>query len=200
MSKTTDIGHGNPRDPFLSEMLRGNKEVINRARDMMHSITPEQMGLRSPSGGWSVGQVFEHIDKSGRLYTTRIDALIDTARTQGKTHPRQWKPSLIGGAIARSLVPTATTPRKTFHVFEPPDESRPNAIQEVIEMHEQIARQIWKADGLDLRAVRLSSPVSPLLRLNLGDAFAILVYHGQRHLLQVDRIIQARSSGAPPQS
>ena len=47
------------------------------------------------------------------------------------------------------------------------------------------------AAGLDWRAVRLSSPVSRFIRLNLGDAFVILVVHAQRHLGQITRIRDA---------
>jgi hypothetical protein len=47
-----------------------------------------------------------------------------------------------------------------------------------------------EVDGHDLR-VGLSSPVSPLFRMNLGDAFRILVVHSHRHLAQAERTRRA---------
>jgi hypothetical protein len=47
-----------------------------------------------------------------------------------------------------------------------------------------------EADGHDL-GVGFSSPVSPLIRLNLGDAFRVLVVHCHRHLGQVERTRRA---------
>jgi hypothetical protein len=37
--------------------------------------------------------------------------------------------------------------------------------------------------------VRLRSPVTSLIRLNLGDAFNITVVHEERHFGQIDRIM-----------
>jgi hypothetical protein len=42
---------------------------------------------------------------------------------------------------------------------------------------------------VDLVAARLSSPASRLIRMNLGDAFRILVVHGRRHLGQIERVL-----------
>ena len=44
------------------------------------------------------------------------------------------------------------------------------------------------AAGLEWQRLRLSSPVSPLLRLNLGDAFTILANHDTRHMRQIERV------------
>jgi hypothetical protein len=47
-----------------------------------------------------------------------------------------------------------------------------------------------EADGLDLR-VMLTSPVMPLLRMNLGEAFEVAVVHAERHLGQIERTLKA---------
>jgi hypothetical protein len=47
-----------------------------------------------------------------------------------------------------------------------------------------------EVDGHDLR-VGLTSPLSPLFRMNLGDAFRILVVHSHRHLAQAERTRRA---------
>ena len=44
------------------------------------------------------------------------------------------------------------------------------------------------AKGIDLRRNKVTSPVSKLIRINLGDALLILVVHSQRHLQQIARV------------
>ena len=44
------------------------------------------------------------------------------------------------------------------------------------------------AAGVGLNRTRLASPVSPLLRINLGDAFSVCLAHGRRHMDQIRRL------------
>ena len=46
-----------------------------------------------------------------------------------------------------------------------------------------------EADGLDLRRLKLPSPAARLIRLNAGDAFAVMAVHVRRHLGQVRRTL-----------
>jgi hypothetical protein len=45
--------------------------------------------------------------------------------------------------------------------------------------------------------VRFRSPVTALLRLNLGDGFLILISHAERHFGQIDRVLSGRRAGTP---
>src|SRR5688572_12435493 len=114
MSEKTEL-----TDPFLSEMLRGNYEVLARARELAKVVTDEQLRRQPADGGWTAGQALEHIVVSGSLYLDRFPGIIDRARTQGRTAKRKWKPSLMGGVIMRSIDPRNAKKRKTQKVFEP---------------------------------------------------------------------------------
>jgi len=82
-----------------------------------------------PGGGWSIGQVLEHLVVAADSYLRPMRRLIDEAlAATGAGGDSVWRPSL------------------------------------------------------------LSSPISRLIRLNLGDCFAILVAHARRHLGQIERI------------
>ena len=55
-------------------------------------------------------------------------------------------------------------------------------------MQQQIARRLEDAHGLDLRRARVVSPITRLLRLNLGAAFALIASHNRRHLWQARQV------------
>ena len=44
------------------------------------------------------------------------------------------------------------------------------------------------ARGIDYNKTKLRSPVTPLMRYSLADAFVITVVHGWRHLAQARRV------------
>jgi hypothetical protein len=53
---------------------------------------------------------------------------------------------------------------------------------------EELEGLMLAAAGRDLRHPHFGSPVTSLLRLNLGDAFVLLVTHGERHAGQIERV------------
>jgi hypothetical protein len=46
-----------------------------------------------------------------------------------------------------------------------------------------------RAEPLPWTRLRFGSPVNPLLRLNLGDGFLVMVAHAERHVGQIDRLV-----------
>jgi hypothetical protein len=42
----------------------------------------------------------------------------------------------------------------------------------------------------------MSSPVMPLLRMNLGDALTLLVVHAERHAGQIERVLEQTATHA----
>jgi hypothetical protein len=44
------------------------------------------------------------------------------------------------------------------------------------------------ADGLDLNRVRVTTPISRVLRISLGEALALATGHTRRHLDQARRV------------
>jgi hypothetical protein len=67
---------------------------------------------------------------------------------------------------------------------------RPDVVAEWQRGVGELREMVLTADGLDL-GTRMSSPVAWFIRMNLGDALAIPVVHGHRHLAQVERTRQA---------
>jgi hypothetical protein len=83
--------------------------------------------------------------------------------------PKIWRPAEPGA----SLDPAAEIPR--LHA-----------------LHDALEAQLRAADGLDLRRIRLASPVSPLIRMNVGDALNLVLTHERRHLYQLRTITEER--------
>ncbi len=53
---------------------------------------------------------------------------------------------------------------------------------------EELGELIREADGRDLNAGKVPSPITRLLSFTLGEAFWLLTSHAQRHLLQSQRL------------
>jgi hypothetical protein len=57
-----------------------------------------------------------------------------------------------------------------------------------LHVQRQFAIQIERADGLDLRRVKVPTPISRLFELSLGTTIAQAAAHERRHLAQARRV------------
>lgn len=176
------------------ELLRRFEEelasVDAEARRLADGINEAQLAWSPPDGGWSISQVFEHLATSNRSYLGPMLAAIERAEGSGRGNlERSWTPSFFGGMLARSLQPSARRGLPTPKVWKPSHEARPGALEAFLATQQTMGALLGKAHGIDLVGTRVSSPVSRFVRMNLGDAFQVLLIHDRRHLGQIARIL-----------
>lgn len=174
------------QNAMLAQLLSDLDVIDAEARTMQNTLSEEELRRSAPGGGWTVGQVFEHLIVSNSLYYERMERALATGKPAGST---KWRPTLFGRMLVKSLSPQSTRKLPAPRVFRPGPEPRAGVIHAFLESQERFRTLARKADGLDLKRTRMTSPVSPLIRLNLGDAFRVIVIHEQRHLQQIRRIL-----------
>ena len=175
-------------NPWLAERAREVRANIAELRREVEPLEYLQLGWRPPEGGWSIAQVLEHLIITDESYLDKLEPLL----AGPPRHPNYdaWRASLLGGLLVRSQRPDATMKVKTPTRWRPGPEPRADPLADYLQRQERLITLIERADGHDLRRTRLHSPISRLVRLNLGDAIMTLVVHTQRHLQQIRRIKQ----------
>lgn len=179
--------------PFRSALLAQLEDDLDRieprTRVAVTGLPESRFREIPPDGGWSVAQVFEHLCVTNLAYLEGpLPGAVAKARARG-AQDRPWKPSLFGGLLARMLA-EGTKPVRSPKVFRIGPEPRANVVDEFLATVTRARALMREADGHDL-GVGMSSPASPLLRMNLGDAFRVMVVHAHRHLAQVERTRRA---------
>jgi hypothetical protein len=97
-----------------------------------------------------------------------------------------WRPTL-GGRLLVSGMESTTRKLPAPRIYHPAAAPRPNVIDAFLERQRSVVELITAAEPLEWRRLRMRSPVTPLLRVNIGDAFAVVVRHAERHMRQIDR-------------
>ena len=169
---------------WLEERAREVREsiaAINKLRDELRYL---QLGWRPPDGSWSIAQVFEHLIISDVSYLESMREMVE----HGKRGSTPWKPTFGGGLLIRTVSPTQKRKSRAPRIYRPPAEPRANVVEAYLALRKNFLELVERADGVDLRRTRMVSPVTPLIRPNLGDAIMVLTIHTQRHLQQIDRI------------
>jgi hypothetical protein len=175
-------------------LLEANRAVSRRIRETVSGVAPEALTRRPPNGGWSIAEVLEHLIISADSYLNAIRTIVRQNDDTRVESDRMWKPSLMGGLLTQSL----RSPRKmpTAKGYKPGPSPRPCALDEFLQRQEDVGRVIAEAGAMDWRRTRMSSPVMPMLRMNLGDALTVLVVHAERHAAQIERVREAITTNA----
>ena len=166
-----------------------------RARALALDLDAARLGQRPAAGGWSVAEVYEHLCISNDGYLDRIDAIVRAGDAARSADGAVWSPSLMGGWLTSSL----ESPRKlpAPKKIRPGPAPRERVVDEFIDRQRRLLGLLDAARGLDWKRVRTSSPIAPIIRLNLGDCFRIMVVHTHRHLGQIERVRTSIGSPVP---
>ena len=167
-------------------LANATRHTTDAVRSLVEPLSPAQLAWTPPDGGWSVGQVLEHLVIANGLYLELCEALVarGTPAPEGVT----WRPTLLGRFLAKSIAPESTRKVSAPKVFKPGPAARADVLPTFVRMQEQLATLIERSATLDWNRLKGPSPVSGLIRLNLGDAYHVLVNHSNRHLGQARRI------------
>lgn len=174
-----------------SDLARFGREleaVHREAAELLDGLSDAQLAWRPEAGGWSMGEIACHLRTVNTLYLGAIDRSISEARERGHTGFGGYKPGLLGGFMAKLLEPPVKRRFKSPAVFRPADDEGHDWRAEVggyLATHDDVEERLHHAGGISLARARVVSPANRLVRVNLGDAFALVLAHERRHLAQI---------------
>jgi hypothetical protein len=183
-----------PPEDLLSPLLRRYLDELAAIRRDANALTggisDAQFAWRPEPGRWSVGQIVSHLRAAGHSYAAALRPALAKARERGMTDRGDFKSSLIGGMMVRSMEPPPRRRFKAPRIWRPAEGEargfdRERELSGWRALHDELAALIHAAAGLDLRRIRIASPAARLLRMNAGDALALVLAHERRHLWQM---------------
>ncbi|HYW07001.1 MAG TPA: DinB family protein, partial [Longimicrobium sp.] len=174
-----------------ADLVRFGRELdsVRRQADALtRDVTPEQARWSAGPGRWSTLQVINHLRITNDLYMEAIRHSIDAARAAGHTGADSYRPGWLGGWMTKSMEPPVRRRFKSPALFAPREGELPEWSSELagyLATHALLDERLRAADGIKLSRARVASPVNKLIRVNLGDAIAIVLAHERRHLWQL---------------
>ena len=173
--------------PDLARFGRELEAVHRDAAELLGGLSHAQLAWRPEAGGWSAGENACHLRTVNTLYLGAIDKSISEARARGQTGFGGYKPGLLGGFMAKLLEPPVKRRFKSPAVFRPAADAHDwcAEVDGYLATHDGLEERLHHAGGISLARARVVSPASRLVRVNLGDAFALVLAHVRRHLAQI---------------
>ena len=190
MSATTEeTAASEPLVSDLEDFRRLLEAVGEDAKDLTAGLTDAQFNWRPAPGQWSIAECLDHLTQTGRVAVGHIRETLADAR-QRKLYSRgPFRYGILGQMIVRSMGPQPRMKLKAPAVFKPrPDRPRQEVERDFFALQDELLRCIRESNGINLKRAKVTSPVTKLLRLSLGQEFALLIAHEQRHLWQARQV------------
>jgi hypothetical protein len=174
---------------LYEELRRELSETRDHIAKLVRPLDDAKLNEHPEPNGWSIGQVLEHLLRADEKYDAPLAELLRKSPRDAGAATREWKPSLIGGFIANSLMnpkPLKRGPR----AFQPGPTPRNGAVESFLARELRFLQAMEDAMPYDWRKLRIGSPALPgwMPKMNLGDGFRIHVVHVTRHSRQMERL------------
>ncbi len=174
---------------LLEKFLGEAPLLIDTANEQFGGLSEAQINWKPSEEKWSIGECLEHLAITHKLYTSQIKQL-QPLFEDSSGDSNKFKHTFSGRMILKYVDPNSTTRSKTFKVFKPSmKQINTNIIGSFCEEVGSMISFAEKLHGVDLTKLKISSPVSKLLKMNIGDALLINLYHDKRHLNQAEKIL-----------
>ncbi len=186
--------------PNLEDLLRQLEAIKTDGHAVCAGLTESQFNWRPGPTRWSMAECLVHLNASVAHTLPAFDRAIEQGRAQGRTaEGRQpFRYGWFAKWMVRSMEPPPKWRMKTFPIFDVPPartHSLAQVLPEFLAVRDQLAERVRRSDGLDLKRVRVVSPVNRLLRMPLGAYLQFVVAHDRRHLWQAKQVRTAPTFG-----
>lgn len=177
---------------FLIQDLLTTTHKINTKIECLKLLSDDQLTWRPDAQSWNILECLEHLCRYGAYYLPALDKAIHNSTTSAE---EEFIPGTWGDRLAKSMHPDENAKKiKTFKSKNPLGSPlNRSVIDRFLKQQAHLDALLKLSQNKSLNKIRIPASV-PLIRLKLGDAFRLVVYHIMRHTRQIEAIQFALTS------
>lgn len=179
---------------LLNELKNDVKAMLLHL-DTIQNLSLEVLSTRVGEDSWNVLECFQHMNLYGSFYIEEIDHSVSNSKYPGSEY---FKLFGLGNYSAKSMLPKkqgkVNMAMKTFPKMDPINTNLGKEV--LIEFRSQMNQflsLIERSKSVNLRKTKCRLTIK-WLQFNLGDTLRFMINHNQRHMIQVDRILNSIQS------
>lgn len=177
------------RSELLNDLKARTTTIVNEISPFK-SISYEELNRRNSPTSWSILECLEHLNRYGDFYLPEIDRRIKLSQPSNN---ELFEPGWLGNYFALSMLPGEKgklNKMKTFKSMNPiHSRLSVDVITNFLDQQKRMLDLLERASKIDLSKVKTSISISKWIKLRLGDTFRVVVYHNQRHMKQVAKVL-----------
>ena len=177
---------------LINDLISRTTEILKKSQTLVE-LSENELNYRISAESWSSLECLEHLNLYGRFYIKEMNRRMLESSKQNTT---VFKSGLLGNYFAKSMLPKAKlNTMKTFSNMNPINSSLDKrVIEEFIQQQKEMLQLLETARKKNLNKIKCGITISKMLKLKLGDTFRFVIYHNERHMKQIDRVLTAVTS------
>lgn len=180
----------------LIESLQGDVRQIILQAGKIKSMPVNLLETQPGPEQWSVAQVLEHLNIYSRHY---IHAIEQKLHLNQSGPGKDFSPGWLGNYFTHIMKPKAdhSIPKKMKAPQNAIPSAQPGAkamLDEFISDQHQLLNLLQIAKTANLDYTRIPTSLSKFITLKLGDTFRFFIAHEQRHMVQVENVLNTLSA------
>ncbi len=179
----------------LNNLISELEEISENAQKTFGNLSTEQINWRPTADGWSVGQCFEHLMKTNRLFFPELEQIARGGRKNSFLENYSPLSGFFGNLLVKSLRKDERKFKAPTQKIVPPSEIDADIIEIFAAHQTELIEKIKQCETADWRKTKITSPFMKLMTYKLADGFQVVVEHEKRHFRQAERVLQ--SEGFP---
>ncbi len=177
--------------PELEEYRYQFVALKDDVKTLLSAVNNEQFNWRLQPGSWSMAECFDHLNVTGKLYGATIDDKISEANSRQWFSRGPFRHGALGNLLVKLTEPPVKLKVKAPSQFIPQANKLVDVVaDEFLRIQDQFIIRLRDANGIDLARIKIPSPVTPLLKLTLGQVFGLTTAHERRHLWQARQVMK----------
>ena len=173
----------------LEGYRRQFEQIRTDAVELTAGLVESQFNWRPNVNEWSIEECLAHLIMVGQVELQAIDDAVQQGHAQGLKGKGPFEYGSIDRFVVNLTEPPVKDPLPTLRRFTPLHGQPLTAILPTFDhVQSQILIQLARAEGLDLRRVKVATPISRWLKMSLGMMFAQIAAHERRHLEQARKV------------
>lgn len=171
---------------LIQSLIEQTRQILNEG-EKIKRYDLQALTWKQDPNSWCILECLEHLNLYGEFYLPQISGKIKNTDTAAES---EFHSGLLGGFLAKSMLPKEKLNKmKTFKDKNPLNSKLDKGVlDKFVNQQEQLLSLLNDSRRVSLNKVRITTSISRLIRLRLGDTFQFLINHNLRHLKQAERV------------
>lgn len=198
---TNVLSNINIKKTRVSELLKKMSEMTTQLNEDVKknflNLTPEQLFWKPNDKSWSIAQCLAHLNAYYSFYIPVFRERIKNTRF--RTPGEYFVSSPLGTAsvLAVKLGKVKNVKRrlkaaKDYNPLVNASLKTENAVQDFLAYQDEMLKIIAESRFINIRKAKCTLAITSFIKLRLGDAFQVVVYHNERHIEQAKNVLKSK--------
>ncbi|RUA38244.1 MAG: hypothetical protein DSY77_00290 [Bacteroidetes bacterium] len=175
---------------WLKDVIKDLKEIEETTINEFQDLREEDLVWKPAPDKWSIAECLKHIIIANSIYIKDIEKRLQKAEVKTIEYPISF--SITGKLFLYAVDPKYKWKVPAPKLFKPVKENKVEngmeTVKEFLKLQDEIIGVSLKACAYDHQHVHTYSPLSKLLKFNVGEQLYIMMRHTKRHINQARRV------------